>query len=127
MAMNKQTIGKDEDGKDVVMVWGADLNWAHGFVEGPEHQQREYYRAQGRGNAHYAVARDLAKKFDAKGHPIYNYWYVVMHIDGETINLPTEFMSAYEGQEVCQIFESERGARIRKEEHARVEDKSKNE
>jgi hypothetical protein len=127
MPMNKQVVGKDGDGKDVVMVWGADLNWAHGFVNGPKHQQREYYRAQGKGNAHYVVARDMEKRFDEKGHHIYNYWYAVMHIDGETINLPTEFMTAFEGQEVCQIFESERCAQAREilsKERARIEDKN---
>jgi hypothetical protein len=126
MPMNKQTIGKDKDGKDVVMVWGADLNWAHGFVEGPEYQKREYYRAQGKGDASYVVARDVAKKCDEKGYPIYNYWCAIVYIDGKTEHLPTEFMSAYEGQEVCQIFESERDARgIHAREHTRELDKER--
>jgi hypothetical protein len=124
MHMSKQVVGKDADGNDVVMVWGADLNWAHGFVDGPQHQQREYYRAQGRGNAHYLVAREVSREF--------KYWLVVIHVDGKTQNLPTEFMSAYEGQEVCQIFESERAHVIRgptpahevsKNARARIEDK----
>lgn len=125
MPMNKQVVGKDEDGKPVVMVWGADLNWAHGFVEGPEHQQKEYYRAQGKGNAHYIVARDIAKKLDMFGKPEFKYWYVTMHVDGETINLPSECMNAYEGQELAQIFESER--RVHKEEHARIAEERKDE
>jgi hypothetical protein len=124
MPMDKQVVGKDVDGNDVVMVWGDDLNWAHGYVKGPEHQQREYYRAQGKGGAHYAVARDLAEKLDDKKRPIFRYWYVVTHIDGKTVHLPTEFMSAYEGQEVCQIIESERAHVISKNAHARIEDKA---
>jgi hypothetical protein len=119
MPMHKEIIGKDADGKDVVRIWGDDLNWAHGFVEGPQHQQREYYRAQGRGNAHYVVAREVSREF--------KYWFAVMHIDGETINLPTEFMSAYEGQEVCQIFEAERARTISKNTRARIEDKTNDE
>ena len=119
MPMDKQVIGQDQDGNDVVMVWGADLNWAHGYVTGPKHQQREYYRAMGKGDAHYLVARTIEEGF--------RYWYVTMHIDGKTQHLPTEFMSAYEGQEVCQIFEAERdtGAHTQSLERtrARVEDK----
>ena len=121
MPMHKYPIGKDDDGKEVVMVWGADLNWAHGYIEMHGQKEKEYYRTHGRGNAYYAVARDLEKHYDAKGHVVFNYWYVSMHIDGKTTQLPTEFMSAYEGQEVCQIFESERDARIHKEERARIE------
>lgn len=126
MPMHKQTVGKDSDGKDVVQVWGDDLNWAHGFASGPT-GQREYYRAQGRGFAHYAVVRETEKKLDAKGHPIFNYWYAITFIDGKTTELPTEFMSAYEGQEVCQIFESERTRDISKNAHTRIEDKTKSE
>lgn len=131
MPMHKYVVGKDEDGNDVAMVWGADLNWAHGYINGPEHQQKEYYRAKGKGDAHYAVVRDLAEKRDAKNHLIYHYWYVVMHVDGKTTNLPTEFMSAYEGQEVCQIWESERAhtygqshVQSLERTRARIEDKS---
>jgi hypothetical protein len=108
MPMHRRVIGQDSDGNDVLMVWGDKLNWARGVVD-VKGEMREYYRAQGNGNAHYAVMRDLAKKRDDRGQPLYNYWYVAMHIDGQTTNLPTEFMSALEGKEVCQIFENERG------------------
>ena len=115
--MDKVVVGQDQDGNDVLMVWGADLNWAHGFVEGPQHQQKEYYRAQGKGNAHYVVTREMSKEF--------KYWFITMNIDGKTENLPTEFMSVYEGQEICQIFETERDthARTLEKERARIEDK----
>ena len=121
--MNKRTIGKDVDGNPVNVIWGADLNWAHGFVEGPEHQQREYYRAQGKGDAHYVVFREPStKRFDFK------YWYIAIHIDGKTEQLPTECMSYLEGQEICQIYESERDTRAHTQSlertRARIEDKT---
>ena len=129
MPMKKVPIGKDSDGKPVNVVWGDDLNWAHGFVEGPQHQQKEYYRAQGRGDAHYVVARDMGEKLDASKNPIYRYWYITMHIDGETTHLPTEFMVALEGMEVCQIWESERDTRAHTQSlertRARIEHKIK--
>jgi len=129
MPMKSEIVGKDADGNDVVMVWGDDLNWAHGFVEGPSRQQKEYYRAQGRGGAHYVVSRDLATRLDNKNKPIFNYWYATMHVDGKTTHLSTEFMSAYEGQEICQIFESERDTRAHelKNALARIESKIKGE
>jgi hypothetical protein len=117
MPMSKHPIGTDEEGKTVNVIWGADLNWAHGMVES-NGVKREYYRAQGKGNAHYAVVRETNQKEFA-------YWYVVMLIDGKTINLPTECMNAYEGQEICQIFESERDAHIHKEERARIREDKK--
>lgn len=115
MPMNKEVIGIDSEGKPVNVVWGADLNWAHGFVENNKHEKREYYRAQGKGNAHYLVWREISDKLDQFGKREFKYWYATMHIDGQTNNLMTEFMSAYEGQEVCQIFESERTRAISKE------------
>jgi hypothetical protein len=118
MPMDKQVVGKDSDGNDVLMVWGDDLNWAHGFAKSRD-EQREYYRAHGRGDAHYAVVREVSKEF--------KYWYVAIYVDGKTTHLPTEFMSAYEGKEVCQIFESERARDILKNAHARIEGKTKNE
>jgi hypothetical protein len=117
MPMSKHPIGTDDEGNPVNVVWGADLNWAHGFAENNEHKQCEYYRAQGKDNAHYAVVRELTGKFE--------YWYVTMHIDGHTSHLDTECMNAYEGQEICQIFESERAHVVSKEHaRARIEDKT---
>ena len=127
MPMNKQVIGKDAEGKDVNVIWGADLNWAHGFVEGPRHQQREYYRAQGRGNAYYLVARESPDQGPGtKGlhNKEFVYWYVTIYIDGKTTHLDTECMNAYEGQELCQIFESERACVVSKE-RTRVREEKK--
>ena len=126
MPMHKRPIGKDSDGNTVNVIWGDDLNWAHGFVEGPQQQQREYYRAQGVGGAQYVVARE-----PSKGHFDFKYWYIVAHIDGQTITFPTECMNALEGQEICQIYESERDTRTRAQSlertRARVEDKREKE
>lgn len=117
--MSKFPIGEDDEGNPVNVVWGANLNWAHGFIEKQGEPKREYYRAQGKGNAHYVVAREVSeKRFD------FRYWYISMHIDGHTSHLDTECMNAYEGQEICQIFESERAHVVSKEHaRARIEDK----
>lgn len=127
MPMHKQPIGKDGDGKPVNVIWGDKLNWAHGFVENSKHEKREYYRAQGRNNAYYLVWREISDELDMFGKPEFKYWYVITHADGHTNNLITEFMNAFEGQEVCQIFESERDARARElsKERARTHEDKK--
>ena len=123
MPMHTRVIGKDTDGNDVVEAWGDDLNWAHGVMESGG-EKREYYRAHGRGNAYYAVMREISDKLDRFNKPEFKYWYVSMHVDGKTTHMPTEFMNAYEGQEVCQIFESERTHEVSKNEHVRIEGKN---
>jgi hypothetical protein len=118
MPMSKHPIGKDDEGNPVNVVWGDRLNWAYGIIEKNNMEPKQYYRAQGRGNAHYVVAREIANGF--------RYWYVSMHIDGHTTHLDTECMNAYEGQEICQIFESERAHVISKE-RARIREEKKGE
>jgi hypothetical protein len=116
MPMNTKIIGTDSEGNDVNVVWGDRLNWASGIVKLDTGQFR-YYRAKGKSGAHYVVKRQDVNEF--------KYWYISIYINGRTMHLPTEFMNAWEGKEVCQIYESEYMRDISKERaHVRIENKN---
>jgi hypothetical protein len=90
------------------MIMGDPMPWR--FNE----KEQVYYVTSPDGKARYVVARSRPTGRDKSGHVLYSYWQARVRLtDGhgvgsEIINLGDEHMIAFEGQEVCQIYESAR-------------------
>ena len=103
MTLRQRIVGRHPDGRKVVMIAGDPLPWQ--FNE----KEHVYYVTSKDGRAKYVVARSRPTGRDRSGHVLFSYWQARVRIDGDDIiNLGDEHMNAFEGQEICQIYESAR-------------------
>ena len=103
MPVRQRIVGRHPDGRTVVMIAGDPMPWRFNDKEDV------YYVTSKDGRAKYVVARSRPTGRDRSGHVLYSYWQARVRIDSdEIINLGDEHMIAWEGKEVCQIYESAR-------------------
>jgi hypothetical protein len=103
MPVRQKIVARHPDGRKLVMIQGDELPWK--FNE----KEDVYYVTSKDGRARYVVARSRPIERDRSGRMVYSYWQARVRIDdGEIINLGDEHMIAFEGQEVCQIYDSAR-------------------
>jgi hypothetical protein len=110
MTVRRRVVGRHEDGRKVVVTFGDEMRWKY------DEEESIFHVVSDDGKAKYVVARSRPTHMD-RGRPAYRYWVARVIMDGETTNLGDTYMIAWEGKEVCQIYESAR------HDHARKQDK----
>ena len=101
MPVRRVIVGRHEDGRKLVVTFGAEMPWKY------DRNEDVFHVTSKDGKAKYAVGRQRPTGLD-RGKKPYRYWGAVVSIDGEVTELGDTYMIAQEGKEVCQIYESAR-------------------
>lgn len=107
MTVRRRVVGRHEDGRKVVVIFGDDMRWKY------DEKEEIFHAVSDDGKIKYAVARSRPTGKDKFGHRLYRYWMARAietkeNEESVTTNLGDLHMVAYEGKEVCQIWESSR-------------------
>lgn len=100
MSVRRRIVGKSSDGRRMYAISGDDLPWRYDVREDV------FFVTSKDGRARYAVGRTRPTGLD-RGRLPYPYWRAVVLLDDKMMDLG-EHMIAWEGKEVCQIYESSR-------------------
>jgi hypothetical protein len=102
MTVRRRIVGRHEDGRKVVVIFGDEMHWKY------DPKEEIFHAVSDDGKVRYAVAKSRPTEKDRFGHRLYRYWMARAIEGGETTNLGDLHMVAFEGKEVCQIWESSR-------------------
>lgn len=101
MTIRRVVVGRHEDGRKLVVTFGAEMRWKY------DDKEEVFHVISPDGKAAYAVGRQRPTGLD-RGKKPYRYWTAVVSMDDEVTELGEAYMIAQEGIEVCQIYESAR-------------------
>lgn len=103
MSVRWRIVGRHEDGRKLITLWGDELPWRY------DAREEIFWVNSSDGKIKYVVARSRPQGLD-RGRPPYRYWVAKAYEADQVINLGDEYMIADEGKEICQVFESARNS-----------------
>ena len=101
MPVRRRLVDRTEDGRTLYAISGDELPWKFNV------QRDAWWVVSKDQRAKYVVYRPKPEGWDRGGLP-FPYWKAVVLLGGKEIDLGDRHMIAWEGKEVCQIYDSAR-------------------